>query len=61
MHAVSLHFMFCNLYRIHKTHRVTPAMAAGVTDHVWDVAEIVDLVARGRTRPMNRRRSRTKT
>lgn len=44
MHAVSLHFMFYNFCRIHKTLRITPAMAAGVTDHVWDVAEIVDLV-----------------
>lgn len=40
-HAVSLHFMHYNFARIHKTLRVTPAMAAGVTDHVWDASEIV--------------------
>jgi hypothetical protein len=34
-HAVALHFMYYNFGRIHKTLRVTPAMAAGVSDHVW--------------------------
>jgi hypothetical protein len=36
-----MHYNFC---RIHKTLRVTPAMAAGVADHVWDVEEIVALL-----------------
>jgi hypothetical protein len=40
MHAISLHFMFYNFARIHSTLRVTPAMAAGVSDHVWSVEEI---------------------
>ena len=43
-HAVSLLFMFYNFCRIHKTLRVTPAMEAGLTDHVWSVDEIVSLV-----------------
>jgi IS1 family transposase len=43
-HAVSLHFMFYNFGRIHKTLRVTPAMEAGVTDHVWSLEEIAALV-----------------
>lgn len=43
-HAVSLHFMFYNFGRIHKTLRVTPAMAAGVSDHVWSLEEIAGLV-----------------
>jgi IS1 family transposase len=43
-HAVSLHFMFYNFGRIHKTLRVTPAMAAGVTDHVWSLEEIAGLI-----------------
>ena len=30
--------------RVHQTLRVTPAMAAGVTDHVWDIEEIVSLL-----------------
>jgi IS1 family transposase len=43
-HAVSLHFMFYNFRRIHKSLRVTPAMEAGVTDHVWSLEEIAGLV-----------------
>jgi len=42
-HAVALHFMFYNFGRIHKTLRVTPAMAAGVADHVWSLEEIAGL------------------
>jgi hypothetical protein len=42
-HAVSLHFMYYNFGRIHKTLRVTPAMAAGVSDHVWSLEEIAAL------------------
>jgi hypothetical protein len=41
--AVSLHFMFYNFGRIHKSLRVTPAMEAGVTDHVWSLEEIAAL------------------
>jgi IS1 family transposase len=37
---VSLHFMYYNFGRIHKTLRVTPAMAAGLSDHVWSLGEI---------------------
>jgi IS1 family transposase len=44
-YAVALHAMFYNFCRIHQTLRVTPAMQAGLSDHVWDVAEIVDLQA----------------
>lgn len=39
--AVALHFMHYNFCRIHKTLRVTPAMEAGLTDHVWSIEEIV--------------------
>jgi hypothetical protein len=42
--AVALHFMHYNFCRIHQTLRITPAMAAGVTDHVWEIGEIVDLL-----------------
>lgn len=45
-HAVALHFMHYNFCRIHQTLRVTPAMAAGVTDHVWDISEVVGLLNR---------------
>ena len=43
-HAIALHFMHYNFCRIHQTLRVTPAMAAGVTDHVWDISEVVNLM-----------------
>jgi hypothetical protein len=42
-HAVALHFMYYNFGRIHKTLRVTPAMEAGVSDHVWTLEEIAAL------------------
>jgi IS1 family transposase len=38
---VAIHFMYYNFARIHKTLRVTPAMAAGLADHVWSLEEIV--------------------
>jgi hypothetical protein len=43
--AVALHFMHYNFCRIHQTLRVTPAMAASVTDHVWEIGEILNLLA----------------
>jgi hypothetical protein len=43
-HAVALHFMYYNFVRIHQTLKVTPAMAAGVTDRLWEVADIVDVL-----------------
>jgi hypothetical protein len=42
-HAVSLHFMYYNFGRVHKSLGVTPAMAAGVSDHVWTLEEIAGL------------------
>jgi len=42
-HAVALHFMYYNFGRIHKSLRVTPAMEAGVSDHVWTLEEIAEL------------------
>lgn len=44
--AVALHFMHYNFARVHQTLRVTPAMEAGVADHVWSIAEIVGLLDR---------------
>ena len=43
-YAVALHFMHYNFCRIHQTLRITPAMAAGVSDHVWELEELVDLI-----------------
>jgi len=39
--AVSLHVAWYNFVRVHETLRVTPAMEAGITDHVWSVEELV--------------------
>lgn len=44
--AVALHFMHYNFCRIHKTLRCTPAMEAGVADHVWSIEELVGLLDR---------------
>jgi hypothetical protein len=40
--AVALHFAHYNMVRIHKTLRVTPAMAAGVSDRLWTLQELVE-------------------
>jgi hypothetical protein len=43
-HAMALHFLYYNFVRIHKTLKVTPAMAAGVTDRLWEVADMVNVL-----------------
>lgn len=43
-YAVALHMMFYNFVRIHKTLRITPAMAAGIATRLWSVDDIVALV-----------------
>ena len=43
-YAISLHFMYYNFCRIHKSLDVTPAMEAGVTDRLWDIEDIVSLL-----------------
>lgn len=42
--AIALYFMFYNFARVHQTLRVTPAMEAGIADHVWSLEEIVALL-----------------
>jgi hypothetical protein len=42
--AVALHAMYYNFLRIHQTLRVTPAMAAGVTDRVWEMGDLVEML-----------------
>jgi IS1 family transposase len=44
-HAVALHFMHYNFCRVHKSLRVSPAMEAGLSDHVWTLEELVGLIA----------------
>jgi IS1 family transposase len=43
-YAVALHFMYYNFIKLHSTLRVTPAMAANVTDRLWEISDIVKLV-----------------
>jgi IS1 family transposase len=43
-HMLAVHYMFYNFGRIHQTLRVTPAMEAGVSDHVWSLEEIIALL-----------------
>jgi IS1 family transposase len=42
--AIALHFAYYNFVRIHQTLRVTPAMAAGVTDRLWEMADLVAVI-----------------
>jgi IS1 family transposase len=49
--AIALHYMHYNFCRIHQTLRVTPAMEAGVTDHVWSIGEVVALLGAGGIAP----------
>jgi len=44
VHALSLYFMYYNFVRIHKTLKVSPAMEAGVTDKLWSIEDIVNLI-----------------
>ena len=43
-HALAHYFMYYNFCRIHQTLRVTPAMEAGVSDHVWSLDEVIALL-----------------
>lgn len=52
--SVALHYMHYNFCRIHKTLRITPAMAVGVTDHVWNVADIVSMMEAAEPVPTKR-------
>lgn len=53
-HAVSLHYMHYNFVRIHKTLRVTPAMAAGTTDKLWTVQDIAEMADAAAPKPSKR-------
>jgi len=53
-HMVSLHFMHYNFCRTHKSLRITPAMAAGVTERLWSLEDIVDLLDAAEVPPKKR-------
>lgn len=42
--AVALHSIFYNLVRVHQTLKISPAMAAGVTDRLWEIGDIMDML-----------------
>jgi IS1 family transposase len=42
--AIALHFAYYNFARVHQTLRVTPAMEAGISDHIWSFEELVGLL-----------------
>ena len=43
--ALAPYFMYYNFARIHQTLRVPPAMEAGITDHVWTINDIIELLS----------------
>ena len=51
VHALAIYFVFYNFVRIHKTLRVTPAMAAGLTDRLWNMEDIAELVEAAAPKP----------
>ena len=53
-YAVAFHMMYYNFVRIHKTLRVTPAMAAGVADRLWKITDIAKLVEDAEAAPKSR-------
>lgn len=57
--ALAIYFMYYNFARIHQTIRCSPSMAAGVTSHLWSIAEIVELLPKPETKPRGPYKKRT--
>lgn len=55
-YAVALHFMYYNFVRIHKTLKVTPAMAVGLTGKLWEISDIVKLIEASEVKTENKKR-----
>ena len=53
-YAVALHMMYYNFVRTHSKLRMTPAMAAGVSDRLWEISDIVKLVEATEAKPSKR-------
>ena len=56
-HQVALYFMHYNFCRVHSSLRVTPAVEAGLTDHVWSLAELCALLPKRKPNASNRQRT----
>jgi hypothetical protein len=54
IHALSLYFVFYNFVRTHKAHKLSPAMAAGVTDKLWSMEDIDALIEARAKKPGKR-------
>jgi hypothetical protein len=60
-HMVALYTVWYNFVRQHKTHRLSPAMAAGITDRLWSLENIAGLVEATAPKPGPRRPYRRRT
>ncbi|OXE35507.1 MAG: hypothetical protein CGW95_13485 [Phenylobacterium zucineum] len=54
IHALALYFTFYNFVRVHKSLRMSPAMAAGVTDKLWSMEDIAERIEARRPAPAKR-------
>lgn len=54
IHALSLYFVWYNFTRIHKAHRLSPAMAAGIVDTLWSMKDIANLIDERAKKPAKR-------
>jgi len=54
VNAISLHFAYYNFVRVHKTLRMTPAMAAGVTNTLWSMDDLVAIIEAAEAKPGKR-------
>lgn len=54
IYAVALHFMYYNFVKVHQTLKITPAMEVGLTDRLWDIADLVALVDANEGAPQKR-------
>ena len=54
VHAIALYFVVYNFVRIHKTVKVTPAMQAGVTDKLWSMAVVANMIEANEPAPAKR-------
>jgi IS1 family transposase len=55
-HSLALYFIFYNFIRIHKTLKMSPAMAAGVSDRLWSMEDVVLLIDAAQARKIERKR-----
>jgi IS1 family transposase len=54
IHALALYFAFYNFVRVHKTLRMSPAMAAGISDRLWSMEDIAERIEANRPKPGTR-------